>query len=392
MKLRTGLCILIAVIFTGCCGCIKGSSLSNDIVYKRKGFIGMEKKLKPEILDYDYSFESLNGLNIKNSIGMASAGGKFAILSINKEGIVDHKIIKENFPPHFGQEYFSDSEHNLMWMKRGRGFYALDIESKKSGHTVASGDGNKWIHNAFVADPKNKIFFIEVVGPPPDPKKFTLYDLINDRDIFTSPDYEGVMYPLTGNLLLYCEFYERTLLRWQIIDFNFKKQKGNKLTKRLNKIQIKVWPYSKSFHFGKRMMLGTADVIGKLTYFSIRWDEKLEDIKIEPIILQLPKRGVMDSNFVFSSDGNWVKAIILPEDEGLFPPSLVFFHASGIYPQGLSMPIPGGYTREDNPGAFFNHEEWGPCYMEHDPDMRGKLFIYKMNDGLELLRDMAMGE
>ncbi|MCP4134986.1 MAG: hypothetical protein GY754_28690 [bacterium] len=299
-----------------------------------------------------------------------------------------------------GQEFFSDSENNLMWMKRGRGFYALDVESKKSGHTVASGDGDQWIHNAFVADPEKKIFFIELASPPPDPKTYLLYDLLTDTDVFTSPEYDGVMFPLSSSLLLYCEFYEKfgkSMLKWQVVDTHFNKQKDNKLTKRLTKMQIYVWAHSKTFHFNKRMMFGTGkNPLDKysLIYYTIRWDEKLEDIKIEPIILQLPKKekGRLGADFVLSHDGNWVKTVLKPHEEGIIPDTLIFYHASGIYPQGLSMPITGGYTNRDNPGAFMDHEEWGPCYVEMDPDVPGKLFIYKLNQGMDILRDAVVGE
>jgi hypothetical protein len=40
-------------------------------------------------------------------------------------------------------------------------------------------------------------------------------------------------------------------------------------------------------------------------------------------------------------------------------PELVTYHVSNIYPQGLSLPIYCGYTKEGNSGAFMMHDRWG---------------------------------
>lgn len=38
------------------------------------------------------------------------------------------------------------------------------------------------------------------------------------------------------------------------------------------------------------------------------------------------------------------------------------------------------------------HTEWGPCYVEMDPDYPDKLFVYKLNEGLELLRKQVLNK
>ncbi|MCP4134985.1 MAG: hypothetical protein GY754_28685 [bacterium] len=46
----------------------------------------MEKRLKPEILDFDSTIEGLYGLNIKNTIGIVTGGASLLFLrSIKKE-------------------------------------------------------------------------------------------------------------------------------------------------------------------------------------------------------------------------------------------------------------------------------------------------------------------
>ncbi|MCP4136456.1 MAG: hypothetical protein GY754_36140 [bacterium] len=135
-------------------------------IYKSKGFFDGKKRLRPEILECGEA-NGLYGLNIKNTIGTVNENNEFAFLKIDKEGNITVEAIKPGFPPVYGQKYFSDSEHNVMWMVRGRGFYALDIETKASGNVITSGDGNCWIHNSFLVSPEKKIFFIEIAEPPP---------------------------------------------------------------------------------------------------------------------------------------------------------------------------------------------------------------------------------
>jgi hypothetical protein len=115
----------------------------------------------------------------------------------------------------------------------------------------------------------------------------------------------------------------------------------------------------------------------------------MEDITIEPILLQMPKEVYMSSLFEFSPDGNWVKTLIEGKNDVLEMNELMFYNVNSNYPQHLSMPILCGYTKDLNPGAFMNHSEWGPCYVELDVDYPDKLFVFKLNDGLKLLAGEA---
>jgi hypothetical protein len=49
------------------------------------------------------------------------------------------------------------------------------------------------------------------------------------------------------------------------------------------------------------------------------------------------------------------------------------------------MPVSLGYTNQD-PGAFMNHSTLGPCYVEQNTNRDGILFIFKLNDAVEILR------
>ena len=56
------------------------------------------------------------------------------------------------------------------------------------------------------------------------------------------------------------------------------------------------------------------------------------------------------------------------------------------------MPIMCGFTTDGNPGAFMQHEEWGPCYVEQDSEYDNKLFVYKLNEGLKILAEQALNK
>ena len=73
-------------------------------------------------------------------------------------------------------------------------------------------------------------------------------------------------------------------------------------------------------------------------------------------------------------------------------PRLIIYHVNDKYPQGLSLPVMCGFSSEGSPGAFMQHEEWGPCYVEQDMEYDDKLFVYKLNEGLELLARQAVNK
>ena len=175
---------------------------------------------------------------------------------------------------------------------------------------------------------------------------------------------------------------------WVFTDIFFKNKMENELTKKMKKLIIVSWSKSKTYSLTSRTMLGTGKVNGETVYYSIRWDEKFEDVKVEPIILQRPDGNDMDVAFEFSGDGKWVKTFRYPYSNGReMIPELMFYHVSDIYPQGLSMPILAGMSFESTQGAFLNHSKWGTCYAQ----LIGShtLHVYKLNDGLKLLAEQA---
>ena len=49
------------------------------------------------------------------------------------------------------------------------------------------------------------------------------------------------------------------------------------------------------------------------------------------------------------------------------------------------MPLQCGKSSSSTPGAFVDHETWGPLYIEQDMSNADKLLVFKLNDGLKIL-------
>jgi len=173
-----------------------------------------------------------------------------------------------------------------------------------------------------------------------------------------------------------------------ITDYYLKNREENKLTKEMKKFSIDPWPQTKTLSCKSRIMISSISLNNETVYFTVRWDEKFEDIKIEPVIFQRPFGNFLDEAFDFSQDGKWVKTLRIPFSEGKdMPWELIIYHVSDIYPQGLSMPVFCGYSMESTPGAFMDHEEWGMCYVQLIGT--NTLYVYKLNEGLKLTAENA---
>ncbi|MCK4796565.1 MAG: hypothetical protein KAT05_04245 [Spirochaetes bacterium] len=392
MKINFLLLSIIIITLFSCKTIEKKNKKINEIIYKYKGFgDDMKKRLRPMILQSKKPINGLVGINKQNCLATINKNGEFSILEIDEGGFISIDPLVYKFPPYEGTSLHSDSEHNIVWQIRGRGFYFFDIKTKRTGHCIASNDGDDKIINSFLVDPKNKIFLIKIRSYYHNGNYYILYDLMKDEIIFTSSIFKGSIYPLNYNNFLFNEVYgeNNNLLRWHIIDISFNKLKENKLTKKLTKMQINIWEKTKTIHNGRMMMLGTFWVNDDLVYASIRWDDEFEDIRIEPLVLQKPKGKNISPRFVFSPDGNWVKSLKTVRTGVNFPPELLIYHVGEVYPQGLSLPILCGYTKKINQGGFMNHSLWGPCYVYLDCDFDNKLFVYKLNDGLKILAEQA---
>jgi hypothetical protein len=149
----------------------------------------------------------------------------------------------------------------------------------------------------------------------------------------------------------------------------------------------------KLLHQGKRLLFAWSyiDRMGPTQRVIARWDENLDNVSINPLLLQMrdTKTVLYEGPYHISGNGNWLKGKrFYPQTQPNFE-ELVVYHLQDYYPQGMSMPVSLGYTNND-PGAFFNHGTLGPCYIEQPLARDGILLIYKLNDAVEILKRQAL--
>ena len=355
----------------------------------------MKKRLQPEKIKLFHDIVSISGIAKEDTLAGLNYRGEFVEIKFDEKKI-QIKTVLSKFPHEDCVEIKSDNESNIVWSLRGRGLYVLDLVTKQKGHCVVSSDGDDKVVNSQLIDPEKKIIMVEFSRLGPGIAGgiagfiYILYDLVNDKIIYESPLYSGDFYRLKDDFLFFGKLKSEKgkLLFWNIRNQILEVRSDNNLIKKLNKLLIEVWSKSKPISLISRTMLGTGKVNGETVYYSIRWDEKFEDVKVEPIILQRPDGNDMDVAFEFSGDGKWVKTFRYPYSNGReMIPELMFYHVSDIYPQGLSMPILAGMSFESTQGAFLNHSKWGTCYAQ----LIGShtLHVYKLNDGLKLLAEQA---
>jgi len=156
--------------------------------------------------------------------------------------------------------------------------------------------------------------------------------------------------------------------------------------------------FQKQLHQGKRLLYAYTTIPG--THITqrvmVNWSEDLQEVDIEPLLLQKLNTDVMfnEGPSHISGDGNWMTGIRSYLGErggwsgyGVVKDELVVYHLQDHYPQGMNMPISLGYT-DKGAGAFLNHTTLGPLYIEKP--YTDTLFIYKLNDGLEILKEQEI--
>lgn len=390
--------IIVCLSFLSCDGS-KVSEQEKQRLYEKKGYNSMSNRLKPEIVNVKDLIYSIRDIGIENSIAAMDQNAQFGIINFDDDLKPTFKPVVKNYPAQAGI-FKTDPETRVMWLVAGRGIYTLDTDTKTKGHTVVSNDGNARIIESFIADKKNKLLLASDSGG--GLSTLTLFDTLNNKKIYSQDSdgygYNGILFPFNDtNLLcmLYKKIDDETVIKWLISDLYLKTKNENELTKQLNKLQIKLWDECKTFDMNKRFILGYPYKIIR-PKFIIKWNQDLTEVTATPILLQMPnseKSGYSYSpEMLVSYDGNWMKTTLEKMNEGMFDvPEILIYHLSDIYPQGISMPIYCGLTKEGTDGAFFNHKKFGPCFAEFDIDNPNKLFVYKLNDGLKILASQVRG-
>ncbi|MDD5673343.1 MAG: hypothetical protein PHC61_04215 [Chitinivibrionales bacterium] len=353
-------------------------------ILQEKGFGTMQERIIPDVIQQKNGVVSVLSINEPNSFVVINGKMEIELVTINTLESITSKLIHSGFP---GDKYFSDPEHGFIWAIMGRGFYALDIKTKQYGYVVVSYDGDSKVDNTFLIDSGKKTFFVGcwyVMDEGKSYAEYDLFDLVKNEIGFTSQKYKGYSLPYSEDSFLLEKFLGGPKIEWAICDFKSQKETKNALTNKLTDLNFKINLFFKPYNLNKRMLLGFNNDTTPTKFLSARWDSGLEDIKVEPFTIQIPEKYFLSKCFNISPDGNWAKTTANHEDSK--QEELIFYNIKDKYPQGLSLPIFGGYTGLETPGAFVNHSTLGPLYVEMDYDHPNVLFIYKLNDGLKLLQ------
>ncbi len=357
----------------------------------------MNNRLKPEIVNVKTPIFSIRDIGTDNAIAAMDRNGQFGTITFDDDLNAAFKPIVENYPAQAGI-FKTDPDTKTMWLIAGRGVYTLDANTKAKGHFVVSNDGNARIIESFMADKKNKILLAAANGG--GSSYFSLFDTNKNEKIFnlldTNISYNGILFPFEGSRVL-CMLYrkegEKSFVKWFLSDTRLKTKDETDLTKTLDKYQLVVNDETISYNIPHRVLFAFQNGIYRPTYV-VRWDAETKDISATPIIVQMPgwEKHNYSLSMSVSFDGTWMKTTLQKTKEGMFDvPEIFVYHLSDIYPQGISMPIACGLTKEGTDCAFFNHKKFGPCFAEFDIDNPNKLFVYKLNDGLKILVNQVRG-
>ena len=350
------------------------------------------EKILPNFVQYSKGISSVLSIDKQNCFIVYN--GNFNVLEIID---IDKIEIKEATPGFSGSKYFTDNK-SFIWSKQGRGFYSIDLSTKKTKHIIVSHDGDSEIRQTFIIDPQKQLFYIEqlTIGMTTDRSysKYYIYDFTKDEIVFTSDKFKGNHYPLTNNSMLMSEFFEKTKVKWYVTDLKMMKKIENDLTNKLTELQFSITVDEQSYNLKKHFMLGLSEIKNPLSglydMYTVNWNNEMKDVKAAPLTFQIPNDYLLTGSCFFSSDGAWLKTRFSPQPDGI--PVTVFFNINDKYPQGLSLPVFGGNTVLENPGCFVNHTKFGPLYVEMDSDHENVLLIYRLNDCFEILRKKAVGK
>jgi len=382
---------LIAVVFMFSSCCHLGQQKLTEIL-REKGLDDMKERLVPQIIQSQGGICAVMGIGMPNKFILVNGRGEFCLASLDSAYGLDVEPVVENFPPVACSDYRTDGKAPIVWARRGRAFYGLDIANNIARHVVVSHDGDEEIIDSYLADPASGMFMIRVVhhGWTSDDTRFffVLFDL-HSGSILGRTDSGGSVYPLGNGLLLHDDHEwddsgKRTVRKWLICGPNLDDSSGNSLTEILNKFQLKMARGKRCYSPEYRMLIGTKRTGDRYLPFVVRWQEDFMDADADSLTAQVPQAFRL-SNFVwFCPHDPWVKACLYqPLGKNT---DLVFYRIDDAYPQHLSPPILGGYSSTDGYGAFVNHTELGPLYVDMDDQHPGILLVYKLNDALELLK------
>ncbi|NLD93591.1 MAG: hypothetical protein GX639_13100 [Fibrobacter sp.] len=361
----------------------------------------MNNHLIPEKIKVPQGVTEMKSLPEQNKFALVNGRLEFAIANLNKNGNVNCDVIQHNFPRSAmasGQVngFYSDVNGKIFWIKEERSIVGINSITKKTFDPLFAFGFNSVVNNPIMENNNDEIIVGEVYDHIGNNSIQYLigYDCKNDKLGERGKSFNGFIFPIGNKEYLYCETIEGSMsdVRWHICDLELN-IRHNKLTDELTKKKIATWGQSTPVSPKKRMMIGCLDVEDKTVYFSVRWNNDMSDVRIEPLLLQKPQNGFLERRWLFSDDGCWLTAnfSVLEPKEAY---TRIFFNIDDKYPQGVSLPVFGEATENImfDAGCFVNHSDLGPLYLDKSPESDEVVNVYRLNDVYKVLANMAIGK
>lgn len=386
---------LIVLLLLGVIFAIYNEHRDSLVLFSKGQFI-MNDHLVPEHIPVSCGVSEIKNLPGQDKFALINGHNEFAIATLMRNGDLKVHTILDNYPNRDleGSELeglYTDDEGKFYWSIAIRGIFGVNFETKKTFDPLFAFNGNTSLLKTKMIDIKNEIILGEVIDYQLHTVTLVKYDCKNDLLGKPSKAFEGAYYFFRENQLLWCETLESVhKVKWHLCDFDFENLQYNKLTDELTKKQIMAFEYGNPISVRNRIILGSIEIKAQETYYSIRWNREMTEVKIEPLVLQIPPNGWFESLWFFSDDGLWLAATFTNAQSQ--ERRIVFFSVNDSYPQGLSAPIFGEGTLYEKDGAFVNHSELGPLYLDRSPKFENALLVYKLNDALKILREKEGGK
>jgi hypothetical protein len=350
----------------------------------------MEGQIVPIELKVKQGVIAASSLKLNNKFACLSGGADFAIATIEANFHVALEIIRANTPGvNYSGIFGADEMGKVMFCKSGwREAIIIDTESKKVIQKMASYSGNSFIGTFYPVIVKDKFVYVWVKEAK-GPLSFSVFDFTQNDPVaeIENIDFCFILQNQEDSGLIVSTDSKR-VRKWSNAILQKKEivfLPDDNLTKELTNKQFRYRSVKKAFNMENRIIIGMG-IDSLLHPFSVRWKQDKTDIKIEPLIVQCPKPDIFGENWEISPDGNWCinKATRNCNTKNEYE-AIVFYKVDNAFPNGLSTPIYGGLTSEDNKGCFINHDVLGPLYLDIPPS--GDPVIYKLNQIPELLKN-----
>ncbi len=261
----------------------------------------MGKYVRPEIVEYSAECYELAESGYDNKLVTLNAKNEFCYVDWTDSKSPKMEVITPGFPGVVGQ-LGSDAENRVAWVVRGRGVYMIDLNTKKTGHMIAGNYGR--VTQVLMTDKERLLF--AVVTFSGEVSIFYMYEMGIDIDhgqIGATPN--AIFDPLGNNEVLIDirNDKEPKYKGWFLSDTFFTEAKANPgkvypgqdpLTKALMKNYVKGIAdlNEKYLHQGKRLFYSWSYPVkdGPKKPVLVRWDERMEEIDVQPLLLQQTER------------------------------------------------------------------------------------------------------